>query len=76
MMIQATGEAAKGVITGLSQQPIVLALVVISLMLSGLLYYQAHMFSSQRQANVQMFVEVQKEVQKLLSSCIVPAPRQ
>jgi hypothetical protein len=74
MMISATGEAAKGVVAGLSSQPIILALVVISVMLSGLLYYQAHMFTVQRQENVKLFLEVQKEVQKLLSQCIVPPP--
>ena len=74
MMIQATGEAAKGVVEGLSKQPIVLALVTISLMLSGLLYYQSHLFNTQRQENVRLFVEIQTEVQKLLSNCIIPPP--
>ena len=72
MMIQATGEAAKGVVTALGSQPIILALVVISLMLSGLLYYQSHLFNTQRQENVRLFIEIQKEVQKLLSNCIIP----
>jgi hypothetical protein len=75
MMIQATGEAAKGVVTALGSQPLVLALVVVCLLLSGLLYYQSAMFHSQRQENVKLFVSMQGEVQKLLSQCIVPPPQ-
>ena len=74
MMIQATAEAAKGVVAALGTQPLVLALIVVCLMLSGLLYYQSAMFHSQRQENVKLFIQVQGEVQKLLSQCIVPPP--
>jgi hypothetical protein len=54
--------------------PLVLALIVVSFALIGLLYYQAATFNAQRQDNVKLFVQMQAEVQKLLSQCIVPAP--
>jgi membrane-anchored glycerophosphoryl diester phosphodiesterase (GDPDase) len=73
--ISTGGKAAAGVVTALGDQPLVLALIVVCLMLAGLLYYQSAIFSAQRQANVALFVDVQKETQKLLSQCIIPAPQ-
>ena len=72
--IQTTGKAAAGFVDALKGQPLVLALIVISFGLVGLLYYQSSMFNSQRQENVKLFVGMQAEVQKLLSVCIVPPP--
>ena len=72
--IQTTGKAAAGIVDALKGQPLVLALIVISFALIGLLYYQSALFNTQRQENVKLFLEVQKEVQKLLSQCIVPPP--
>ena len=72
--IQTTGKAAAGFVDAMKGQPLVLALIVVTFSMIGLLYYQAHMFNSQRQTNVALFLEVQREVQKLLSNCIVPAP--
>ena len=67
-------EATKGFFEAMKGQPMVLALIIICFMLSGLLYYQSHLFNTQRQENVKLFVAMQGEVQKLLSQCIVPAP--
>ena len=72
--IQTTGKAAAGFVDAMKGQPLVLALIVISFALIGLLYYQSALFNTQRQENVKLFLEVQKEVQKLLSQCIVPPP--
>jgi len=73
--IQSTGKAAAGIVDALKGQPLVLALIVVTFSMIGLLYYQAHMFNSQRADNVKLFVTMQGEVQKLLSQCVVPAPR-
>jgi hypothetical protein len=68
--------AAVGFFDAMKGMPLVLALIVVSFALIGLLYYQSAMFNSQRQDNVKLFVQMQAEVQKLLSQCIVPAPVQ
>jgi hypothetical protein len=39
------------------------------------MYFQSTQFNTQRVDNVKLFTDVQREVQKLLSECIVP-PRQ
>jgi len=67
-------EATKGFFAAMKDQPLVLALIMVCFMLSGLLYYQSHLFNTQRQENVKLFVAMQGEVQKLLSQCLVPAP--
>jgi hypothetical protein len=54
--------------------PLVLALCVMNGALIGFAYYQASSFNAQRTSNVQLVVQMQSEVQKLLSQCIVPAP--
>jgi hypothetical protein len=73
--IQTTGQAAAGFVDALKGQPLVLALIVVTFSMIGLLYYQSHMFNSQRADNVKLFVAMQGEVQKLLSQCIVPPPQ-
>jgi hypothetical protein len=72
--IQTTGKAAAGVVDALKGQPLILALIIVTFSMIGLLYYQATIFNSQRADNVKLFVQMQVEVQKLLSQCIVPAP--
>jgi hypothetical protein len=72
--IQATGQAARGFMDALKGEPLVLALVVMNFALIGFTYYQSSIFNSQRADNVKLFVQMQGEVQKLLSQCIVPAP--
>ena len=58
--------------------PLVLSLCVMNFALLGFLYYQNASFNTQREANVKSFVQVQSEVQKLLSQCAIPqiAPRE
>jgi hypothetical protein len=72
--IKTTGELAGGFLDAMRGMPLVLALIVVTLSLVGLLYYQSSLFNSQRQDNVKLFVQMQAEVQKLLSQCIVPPP--
>jgi hypothetical protein len=67
---------AHGVVDSLKSQPLALALVVMNFALIGFVYYQSSIFNTQREANVKLFVDVQREVQKLLSQCIIPPPSQ
>lgn len=73
-MVGEVGKAAGGIVDALKTQPLVLALVVMNFALIGFVYYQNASFTSQRQENVRLFLDVQKEVQKLLSQCIIPPP--
>jgi hypothetical protein len=68
------GKAASGFMTVMQGQPLALALVVMNFALIGFTYYQASAYNTQRSENVKLFVDVQREVQKLLSQCIVPPP--
>jgi membrane-anchored glycerophosphoryl diester phosphodiesterase (GDPDase) len=73
-----TGEAAKvatGFMHALQNEPLSLALCIMNFSLIGFVYFQSVQFNSQRADNVKLFTDVQREVQKLLSECIVP-PRQ
>lgn len=70
--IQATGQAALSFMDALKREPLALALVVMNFALIGFVYFQSVQFNSQRVDNVKLFVQVQGEVQKLLSQCIVP----
>ena len=76
MVTENVGKAASGFVDAMKTQPLALALIVISFALCGLLYYQSSLFNSQRADNVKLFVQVQKDVQNLLSQCIVPPPQQ
>jgi len=40
--------------------------------LLAFVYYQSSVFNNQRVENVNLFVKMQSEVQKMLSQCIVP----
>jgi len=73
--IEATGKVAIGWLDAMKGMPLVLALITVSFALIGLLYYQSALFNSQRADNVKLFVQMQSEVQKLLSQCIVPPPQ-
>jgi hypothetical protein len=68
--VKATG----GIIDALKREPLSLALCIMNFGLLGFLYYQSASFTQQRRENVALFVQVQSEVQKLLSQCIVPPP--
>jgi membrane-anchored glycerophosphoryl diester phosphodiesterase (GDPDase) len=68
------GSNIAGVIEALKSQPLMLGLLLVIFALIGLLYFQSSSFTTQRRENVALFIDVQKEVQKLLSQCIVPPP--
>lgn len=68
-------EATRGFFTVMKDQPVTLALCVVIFALIGFVYLQSVQFSTAREANVKLFVQVQSEVQKLLAQCVIP-PRQ
>jgi hypothetical protein len=74
MVTEQAGKAVSGYMDIMKANPLGLSLVLMNLSLIGLLYYQSALFNSQRAENVRLFLDVQKEVQKLLSQCIVPPP--
>jgi hypothetical protein len=70
------GKVAEHFMEVMKGTPLILALVVMNFALIGLVYLQATQFNTQRKDNIALFVQVQGEVQKLLSQCIVPPPTQ
>ena len=68
------GKAVGGVLEVMKAQPLVLGLLLVVFSLIGFVYVQESQFNSMRAQNVALFVDVQKETQKILSQCIVPAP--
>jgi hypothetical protein len=57
-------------------EPLVLSLMIMNLSLIGFAFYQASAFTTQRRENVALFIQVQTDVQRLLSQCIIPPPQQ
>jgi membrane-anchored glycerophosphoryl diester phosphodiesterase (GDPDase) len=70
------GKAVAGVLDVMKAQPLVLGLLLVIFALIGFVYLQSSQFNTARAENVKLFVQVQSEVQKLLSQCIVPPPSQ
>lgn len=68
------GKAVGGVLDIMRAQPLVLGLLLVIFALIGFVYVQEGQFNSMRAENVKLFVDVQKETQKILSQCIVPPP--
>jgi len=75
MVVDTSGKVAIGVVDSLKTNPLALSLVVMNLSLIGFVYMQSSQFNYSRRENVQLTVELQKEVQKLLAKCVVPAPQ-
>lgn len=74
MVVGEVGKAASGFMAVMQGQPLALSLVVMNFALIGFVYFQSSQFNTQRKDNIALFIEVQKEVQKLLSQCIIPPP--
>jgi len=65
-------KAAVGIIDALKTQPATLAMIVVSFGLLGYTFYEGHTFNAQRGEMFGKFLEQQKEMQVLLSKCVVP----
>lgn len=74
MVTGEVGKAASGFMAVMQGQPLALSLVVMNFALIGFVYFQSSQFNKQRADNVKLFIQVQTEVQKLLSQCIIPPP--
>lgn len=66
------GSTARGLITALGSQPVMLGMVVIVLAMISMLWYALRFSAEARKAEFEMVFAQQKEVQELLSKCIVP----
>jgi len=66
------GKAANTFMQSLKDQPLSLALVVMNLALLGLFFYIAHVATENRSNEFSKMIEAQKEVNLLLSKCVVP----
>jgi len=69
------GKAVGGILDVMKSQPLVLGLLLVVFALIGFVYVQEAQFNSMRSQNVALFIDVQKETQKILSQCIVPPPK-
>src|SRR5207344_1547514 len=69
-------KAAGGFSRAMQNEPLSLALCVMNFALIGFVYFQSSQFNTQRADNVKLFTDMQREVQKLLTECIVPPKNQ
>jgi hypothetical protein len=74
MVVGEVGKAASGFMAVMQGQPLALSLVVMNFALIGFVYFQSSQFNTQRKDNIALFIQIQKEVQTLLSQCIIPPP--
>jgi hypothetical protein len=74
MVVGEVGKAASGFMAVMQGQPLALSLVVMNFALIGFVYFQSSQFNAQRKENIALFIQIQGEVQKLLSQCIIPPP--
>lgn len=63
------------VVGALSSTPMTLAMILTNVMLIVFLFYSQNQFYLQRQEVTKMLVEQQREVQILLSKCVVPGAK-
>lgn len=67
-----TGQTVRSFFDSMKDQPLALALVVVVVLLIGYIYYQGIATTNARRANVEAIITWQKDVQILLSRCVVP----
>jgi hypothetical protein len=73
--VEEVGKAAQGFMTAMTSQPVMLGMVTIVLALIAMLFVTIRAASELRRAEVTMIFEQQKQVQDILSRCIVPQQR-
>ena len=66
------GKVAGSVLDVMKTQPLVLGLLLVVFALIGFVYLQSSQFNTARAENVKLVIQIQGEVQKLLSQCIIP----
>ena len=65
------GKVAGSVLDVMKTQPLVLGLLLVVFALIGFVYLQSSQFNTARAENVKLVIQIQGEVQKLLSQCII-----
>ncbi len=74
--IHDAGKAASSFMEAMKSQPVMLGLVVMNLAMVGMLYVVIRFAQDQRRNEFEMIFAQQKEVQQLLSQCVVPQQHQ
>lgn len=75
MSLEEGGKAARTFIEVMKNEPLVLALVVMNLLLLGFLYYGGAQAHAERQAEMRMMYENRSEIAKLLAACYPKPPQ-
>lgn len=70
--VEEAGKVAGGFLDAMKSQPIMLGLVVMNLAMVVMLYVVIRFAQDQRRTEFEMIFTGQREVQQLLSTCIVP----
>lgn len=73
--VEEAGKVAGGFMKAMTSQPVMLGLVVVVLTLIGMLFFTLRMVNEARRNEIQMIFAQQKEVQELLSRCVVQPTR-
>lgn len=73
--VEEAGKVASGLVTTLGSNPILLGMVVIVLALIGMLFVTIRAAADARKVEFEMIFSQQKQVQDILSRCIVPQQR-
>jgi len=69
------GKVASGLVTAMGSNPVLLGMVVVVLALIGMLFMTLRTASDVRKDEVRLIFEQQKQVQDILSRCVVPQQR-
>jgi hypothetical protein len=70
--VEEAGKVASGFMDAMKSQPVMLGLVVMNLAMVAMLWYTLRFAADARKTEFEMIFMQQREVQQLLSSCIVP----
>ena len=65
-------KVASGFMTAMSSNPVMLGLVVMNLAMVGMLWFVIKVAQDMRKSEFEMIFAQQKEVQQILTRCIVP----
>jgi len=70
--VEETAKVASGFMTAMSSNPVMLGLVVMNLAMVGMLWFVIKVAQDMRKSEFEMIFAQQKEVQQILTRCIVP----
>jgi hypothetical protein len=70
--VEEGAKVASGFVTAMSSNPVMLGLVVMNLAMVGMLWFVIKVAQDMRKSEFEMIFVQQKEVQDILTRCIVP----